>query len=101
MQEENLDIITLLIEQYGVDVDAQDGFGNSPLHLAVQQQKVQVVKWLISLGADVEAVHDKGQLTTFPRDHRHVWRPALAFIRTLGRFTSKSSNSKRSIAAEI
>ncbi|KAJ2979934.1 hypothetical protein NQ176_g2946 [Zarea fungicola] len=101
VQEENLEIITLLIEQYNVDVDSQDGFGRSPLNHAVQQQKAQVVKWLINLGADVETVNDKGQLTTYSRNHRHVWRGTLAFIHMLFRFPFNSSHSKRNMAAGI
>ena len=46
---------------YGVDVNAVDRNGNTPLHLAAFQSEDSSARFLLSLGADMEARNLKGE----------------------------------------
>lgn len=43
----------LLVATHGIDVNAQDDMGNTPLHVAIDHQLARCVEILISAGADV------------------------------------------------
>jgi len=53
----------------GVDIDAKDDGGRTPLHLASQRGHQALVKYLISRGADVNAKEDRGNLHATPLHH--------------------------------
>lgn len=52
----NLDVIDMLISGAKANIDAQAKTGETPLHLAVSIDNVQVVKKLINLGANINAL---------------------------------------------
>jgi len=47
----------------GIDVNAKNNFGNTPLHWACTKRNFELIKFLVSQGADVNA---KGQLDNTP-----------------------------------
>ncbi|MCC8483166.1 MAG: ankyrin repeat domain-containing protein [Rickettsia endosymbiont of Labidopullus appendiculatus] len=51
-----LDILKLLIEQGGVDVNAKDGDGRTILHHVVKTGKLDMTKLLLDNGADIDAI---------------------------------------------
>jgi hypothetical protein len=51
----HLRIVKYLIEIAGADVKARDKFGRTPLHCAASNEKLEVLKYLIERGADVDA----------------------------------------------
>ena len=54
-----LAIVELLVER-GLDVNAQDCDGNTPLHLAMSPFQREVAKYLVDSGADPEIKNWKG-----------------------------------------
>ena len=56
----DLDQISALVAQSPELVNARDGRGNTPLHLAVQELKLESVKRLLAAGADVKAQNALG-----------------------------------------
>jgi uncharacterized protein len=57
--EERLELVKLLVD-LGEDVNAADGYGITPLMVAANLGNIEVVKYLISKGADLGA-HDLGK----------------------------------------
>jgi ankyrin repeat protein len=55
----NLPAVTAMIAD-GADVDAADPPRDPPLHLAVEQQWIEIVRRLIMAGASIHAASDKG-----------------------------------------
>ncbi len=55
--------LTYLVEDLGADVNARDHNGYAPLHNAAARGDLDVVRYLVSHGADVTAVSRKGQTT--------------------------------------
>jgi ankyrin repeat protein len=49
-----------MLAEMGVEVNMPDSKGNTPLLVAVQNQKETSVKFLISLGANVNTANDHG-----------------------------------------
>jgi ankyrin repeat protein len=54
--------VRALIEQ-GVDVNATDNYGYSPLLLAIQRNRPEIAKFLIEKGADIHGVNSNGFTT--------------------------------------
>lgn len=54
------DSLKFLVRQ-GAEVDGRDATGNTPLHLAVRNDEVLLVKRLIDLGADVNLADGEGR----------------------------------------
>lgn len=52
--EDDLKCVQVLISE-GLPINALDGNGFTPLHYAVKENHIAVVKYLVSLGADVNA----------------------------------------------
>jgi ankyrin repeat protein len=59
----NLDTVELLVE-HGADVDVRDLDGNTPLHLAASEGKIDVVKFLVERWP--EGVREKSELQATP-----------------------------------
>lgn len=53
------DLIKFVIRE-GADVNAVDFFGRTPLHIAIRQENLDLVKLLISYGANPKAEFDDG-----------------------------------------
>lgn len=53
-------IVEGLIRHVGVWIDIQNSVGNTPLHVAIQQQNLNMVNKLISMGASVHAANNNG-----------------------------------------
>ena len=57
-------IVTLeLLIKLGQDVNVKDGYGNSPLHYAIEHERLGIAKMLLNAGADVNA---KGEYENSP-----------------------------------
>ena len=63
--------ITELVIEAGADLNAQDKVGNTALHEAALQDRVQAAQVLIQAGADVNISNDKAQT---PLDLAHGQR---------------------------
>jgi len=54
------DIVELLVSQ-GADINAQDNYGQTPLHYAADKQIVDMVELLVSQGVDINAQDNYGR----------------------------------------
>lgn len=50
-----LDIVTLLVEEAGADVNCRTHTGTTPAHYAARSNRVAILKYLMSKGADITA----------------------------------------------
>ncbi len=57
---DRLALVKLLVEELGLDVNAADNYGITPLMVAANLGDIEIVKYLISQGADLGA-HDLGK----------------------------------------
>ena len=55
-----LEMIEVMLESGLVDVRAKNNWGNTPLHLAVWSNHIEIAKLLLKAGADVEAINKYG-----------------------------------------
>ena len=69
----------LLISQ-GLEINAPDNEGVSPLHLASERGNIMVVKSLVEHGANIQAVDNLGRLPLHMAASRGHWGPAQLFI---------------------
>jgi uncharacterized protein len=53
------EIIRKLIE-YGVDVNARDRYGNTPLHYAARLKNPELIEMLVNAGAEIDPVNHDG-----------------------------------------
>jgi len=58
-----LPAVKLLVEELGADVNARDHNGYTPLHHAASRGDNELIRYLVSKGADVKAVSRSGQTT--------------------------------------
>jgi ankyrin repeat protein len=63
VQDGWLPAVKFLVEQLGADVNARDHSGYSPLHNAAARGDNEMIRYLVSKGADVKAVARSGQTT--------------------------------------
>jgi uncharacterized protein len=55
--------VKFLVETLGADVNARDYGGFTPLHFAAARGDNELIKYLVSKGADIKAVARNGQTT--------------------------------------
>lgn len=86
-----------LIEELGADVNARDFNGYTPLHHAAARGDNDAIKYLMSKGADINAVSRRGQ-TVADMANGPVQRipPFLETVELLVKLGSKNSNKCRS-----
>lgn len=58
-----LPAVKFLVEELGMDVNARDHNGYTPLHHAASRGDNELIRYLVSKGADVKAVSRSGQTT--------------------------------------
>jgi len=83
-----LPAVKYLIEDLHADVNARDNEGNTALHNAAARGDVEMIKYLVSKGADVTAVNREGKTTADmangPVQRIQPWPEALALLESLG-----------------
>ncbi len=80
--------VKYLVEELGADVNARDHEGNTALHNAAARGDVEMIKYLVSKGADVTAVNREGKTTADmangPVQRIQPWPEALKLLESLG-----------------
>jgi uncharacterized protein len=80
--------VKYLIEELHADPNARDHEGNTALHNAAARGDVEMIKYLVSKGADVKAVTREGKTTADmangPVQRIQPWPEALALLESLG-----------------
>jgi ankyrin repeat protein len=80
--------VKYLVEVAGADVNARDHEGNTALHSAAARGDLEMVKYLVSKGADVTLVNREGQTTADmangPVQRVQPWPEVLKFLEELG-----------------
>jgi uncharacterized protein len=80
--------VKYLIEETGADVNAADHEGNTALHHAAARGDVEMIKYLVSKGADVTRVNREGQTTADmangPVQRTQPFPEALKLLESLG-----------------
>jgi uncharacterized protein len=83
-----LNAVKYLVEKTGADVNAADHEGNTPLHNAAARGDVEMIKYLVSKGADVTRVNREGQTTADmangPVQRTQPFPDALKLLESLG-----------------
>jgi ankyrin repeat protein len=80
--------VKYLVEETGADVNAADHEGNTALHMAAARGDVEMIKYLVSKGADVTRVNREGQTTADmangPVQRTQPFPEALKLLESLG-----------------
>jgi ankyrin repeat protein len=80
--------VKYLIEETGADINAADHEGNTALHHAAARGDVEMIKYLVSKGADVTRVNREGQTTADmangPVQRTQPFPDALKLLESLG-----------------
>ena len=80
--------VKYLVEDTGADVNAADHEGNTPLHNAAARGDIEMIKYLISKGADVTRVNREGQtiadMANGPVQRTQPFPDALKLLESLG-----------------
>jgi ankyrin repeat protein len=89
--------VKFLIEELGVDVNSRDHNGYTPLHHAAARGDNDLIMYLMSKGADINAVSRRGQ-TVADMANGPVQRipPFVETVKLLEKLGSKNSNKCRS-----
>lgn len=61
IEEKDLKKIRKLVEERNEDINQEDANDGTPLHLACEERKVEIIKYLIEKGAKVNAVNKEGK----------------------------------------
>jgi uncharacterized protein len=80
--------VKYLVEELGADVNAADHEGNTALHNAAARGDVEMIRYLVAKGANVQAVNREGRTTADmangPVQRIQPWPEALALLERLG-----------------
>jgi uncharacterized protein len=80
--------VKYLVEELGADVNAADHEGNTALHQAAARGDVEMIKYLVSKGANPKAINREGQSTADmangPVQRTQPYPEALALLEGLG-----------------
>ena len=80
--------VRFLVEQTGADVNARDHEGNTALHHAASRGDLEMIKYLVSKGADVKAVSREGRTTVDmangPVQRVQPWPETVTYLESLG-----------------
>ena len=80
--------VKYLVDELGVDVNARDHEGNTAVHHAASRGDTEMVRYLVTKGADVTAVNREGQTTVDmangPVQRVQPWPDTIKFLESLG-----------------
>jgi ankyrin repeat protein len=83
-----LPAVKFLVEELGADVNARDHNGYTPLHHAASRGDNELIRFLVSKGADVKAVSRSGQTTVDlangPVERVQPFAETIALLESLG-----------------
>jgi len=80
---------------YKPDVDARSKDGETPLHLAAYWGKVELVRWLVANGADVNAPDGQGRTPLARAQRGPHGPPAVAVLKKLGASDSPTTKAAK------
>lgn len=84
--------VRYLIEEHGIDVNTRDSWGFTPLHYASSRGDNELIEYLVSVGADVNAITRLGQSTAdMARGGRSGFFTRVAYPETVELLTSLGS----------
>jgi ankyrin repeat protein len=76
------DTIRILLDA-GLSTEAKDKYGNTPLHVAIQQKHIEFAEILLNHGADPSAVGDEGPPMIIATSNLMLPDTSLAFVKLL------------------
>jgi ankyrin repeat protein len=80
--------VKYLVEECGADVNARDHEGNTAVHHAASRGDTEMIRYLVSKGADVKAVNREGQTTidmaNGPVQRVQPWPDTIEYLESLG-----------------
>jgi len=80
--------VKYLVDELGADVNARDHEGNTAVHHAASRGDTEMVRYLVTKGADVTAVNREGQTTVDmangPVQRVQPWPDTIKFLESLG-----------------
>ena len=80
--------VKFLVEVAGADVNARDHEGSTAMHHAAARGDVEMLKYLVSKGADAKVVNREGQTTidmaNGPVQRTQPWPEAITYLESLG-----------------
>ena len=80
--------VRFLVEVAGADINARDHEGNTAMHHAAARGDTEMIKYLVSKGADPKAVNREGQTTidlaNGPVQRISPWPDTIAYLTSLG-----------------
>jgi uncharacterized protein len=80
--------VKYLVEECGADVNARDHEGNTAIHHAAARGDTEMIRYLVSKGADAKAVNREGQTTVDmangPVQRVQPWPETIQYLESLG-----------------
>jgi ankyrin repeat protein len=80
--------VKYLVEELGADVNARDHEGSSAIHHAASRGDTEMIRYLVSKGADPKAVNREGQTTVDmangPVQRVQPWPDTIQYLESLG-----------------
>jgi ankyrin repeat protein len=80
--------VKYLVDELGADVKARDHEGNTAIHHAASRGDTEMIRYLVSKGADVKTVNREGQTTidmaNGPVQRVQPWPDTIQYLESLG-----------------